>query len=91
MRRRSVVECLQQETELLVGFLVAHPEDIKDPLLDVPAMNTDRSAPDLIPVTHEVVGPSEGLGWRRLERIDPVRVRTRERMVDRRPSGRATR
>ena len=59
MWRRAVVERVQQEAEPLLRLLLRQPHDGEHPLLDVPAVDTDRAAADLIAVADDVVGVSE--------------------------------
>src|SRR5215211_1962556 len=57
MRRRAVVERIQQEAKSFLRLLFRQPHHREDALLDVSAMDTDRAAADLIAIADDVVGP----------------------------------
>src|SRR6478752_713622 len=55
VRWRAVLERLEQEAELLLGLRLVQPHDGEDPFLNIPAVDTNRTATDLIAVPHYVV------------------------------------
>ena len=61
MRRRAVLQRVQQEAELLAGFLGADLQRAEHLALHFLAVDTDRAAADFPAVQHHVVGLGEGL------------------------------
>src|SRR5215213_1650874 len=55
VRRRAVVERLQQEAELFLCLVLRQPHYSEHTLLNVPTVDTDRAAADLIAVADDVV------------------------------------
>src|SRR5690606_6938343 len=82
VRRGAVGERVEQEAELLPRLLLADAHDGEDPLLDVPAVDTDGSAADLVAVAHDVVGVCERVARVLLEAVDPLGGRGGEGVVD---------
>ena len=85
VRRRAVLERLQQEAELVPGLLLGDAEHLEHPLLHVRAVNTDGAATDLVAVADDVVGPGQRVVRVLVEVVGPVRVRRGERVVHRGP------
>src|SRR5438128_1493218 len=56
MRRRAVFERIQQKAETPPGFLVAETQSIKDNVLNIAAMDTNRTRSEFDAVQHEIVG-----------------------------------
>ena len=81
MRRRAVLEGLEEEAELRLRLLVGHAEECEHPLLHITPMDTDRAPTDLVAVAHHVVGPGQCLVGCGLEGIEPIGVGRCERMV----------
>src|SRR5204863_440214 len=55
VRRRAVLERLEQESELLLRLLGLHPDRAHDALLDVLSMDPDAPARELVSVRREIV------------------------------------
>ena len=68
VRRRAVLEGVEEEAELLLRLVLVDAHDREDPLLDVLAVDTDRAAPDLVAVADDVVGPGQGVAGVRCRR-----------------------
>src|SRR5690606_12991237 len=64
VRRRAVLERVEQEAELLLGLLGADAHDLEDALLHVLAVDTDRAATDLVAVADDVVGLGQRVAGR---------------------------
>ncbi|MPM29942.1 hypothetical protein SDC9_76484 [bioreactor metagenome] len=60
MRRGAVLEGVQQEAELLLRLFGAETHHLEDALLNVTAVNTDRTSADLNAVADEVVTVRQG-------------------------------
>ena len=89
MRGGTEGEGIQQEAELLVRLGVGQTHDVEDPLLNLPAVNTDRAATDLIAVAHHVVGVGECATRVGVERVHELGLGRGERMVHGSPGTRA--
>src|SRR5690606_31165916 len=50
VRRSAVLECVEEEAELLLRLLRADAHDVEHALLHVTAVDTDRAAADLVAV-----------------------------------------
>src|SRR4051795_29841 len=81
VRRRAVLERVEQEAEAPVGLLLAQPDDLEDLALDLGRVDADRAAAELPAVDDEVVAAREHRAGV-LERP----LRGRERVVDRGPA-----
>ena len=86
MRRRTVLERLQQEAELVLGLLGRDTQQVEDAALHVGAVDTDGAAADLVAVHDDVVRVRERLVRRLLEAVHPLSVRRGERVVHGRPT-----
>src|SRR6476620_1109125 len=56
VRRRAKGEGVQQESELVLGFVVIDAHHREHPFLDLATVDTDRAAADLVAVADDVVG-----------------------------------
>ncbi len=81
MRRRAVLQCIQQEAELLTLFMLFNAQNAKHGLLHVTVVDTHRSAADFITVDHHVVSIRYGLGWIGCQLFRTHLFRCRKRMV----------
>src|SRR5690606_20737567 len=61
VRRRTELECIQQEAKFLVGFLVADTERLEHGALHRRIEDTDRPTAQLGAVEHQVVGTRQRL------------------------------
>ena len=61
VRRRAVLERLEQEAELVLRLLRRDAEQVEDPALHVGAVDTDAAAADLVAVADDVVRVRERL------------------------------
>ncbi len=85
MRRRAVLERLEEEAELGLRLLLRKAQGVEERLLDLGVVDPDRSSADLVAVQDQVVRPRADLPQVLpvLEHFGVFRVRTRERMVHR--------
>jgi hypothetical protein len=81
VRRRSVAERLQKESEPAVSLIIGNAEVTKHSTLELRLMNPDAAGAELPAVEHQVVRKSANGHWVRLEPVEVVRVRVAERMV----------
>ena len=85
MRRGAVLEGIQQEAELRLGFLLADAHHVEHAVLDVTAMDTDGAAADLVAVADDVVGVGQRVARVLVEGVDPLGLRRGEGVVNGRP------
>ena len=91
MRGRAKGKGVKQEAELLLRLGLGQTHDLEDALLDLPAVDTDRAATDLVAVADHVVG----IGKRRtrvgVKGLHELGLGRRERVVHGCPGTRAHR
>src|SRR5699024_6575486 len=90
VRGRAELEGLEQEAELLRRLLFGDAHDLEHALLDVPAVDADRTAADLVSVAHDVVGIGQGRTGIRFERVEELGLGRGERVMDGRPGASPT-
>ncbi len=76
-------EGLEEEAELLLRLLLRDPHHLEDPLLDVAAVDSDRSAADLVAVADDVVRVRERRAGVGVEGVLELLLRRREGVVHR--------
>ncbi len=82
MRRRSEIERVQEESELVLDLLFAQAECGEYPALQAAVVDANAAASQLLPVHDQVVGPrSERQQFFDVFRIEIGPVRRRERMM----------
>ena len=81
MGRGAVLERVQHVSEAPVGLLLAVSQALEDAGLDVPAVDTNASARQFIPVADEVVGVAEHGARIALEVVEVFQLGHREGMV----------
>src|SRR3954452_20631023 len=69
VRRRPVLERLEQEAELALRLLLRQSEDAEDALLQFAFVDTQRATADLAAVQDDVVGDRQRLAWRVDQRL----------------------
>ena len=91
VRRGAVLEGIQQEAELRLGFLLADAHHVEHAVLDVAAVDTDGAAADLVAVADDVVGVGQRVTRVLVEGVNPFGLGRGERVVDGRPGAVAQR
>src|ERR1700761_3538930 len=86
VRRRAVLERVEQEAELGAGLFLAQPDYVEDLLLHGLLVYTDRAAADLVAVADHVVGVGQRGAWLSGELVRPIRQGRGERVVHRGPA-----
>ena len=81
MWRRAVFEGVDEEAELLHGFLWCEAEHLEHLRLQLAVMDTQRASADLYAVAYKVVGFGAHLSGFGCQQWYVVRVRHSERMV----------
>ena len=87
MRRRPVLERLEQEAELRLGLVLGQPDHLEDPLLHLRLVDPDRAAAELDAVHHDVVRLGQRPARLVAEPVAPLGYRRGERMVHGAPAG----
>src|SRR5688572_18693170 len=81
MRRSTIFKGVQQESETAARLLVAESERAENRVLNIPAVNTNRSRPELGTVKHQVVRFRTAARRIRGELFDIVVMNGCERMM----------
>src|SRR5690606_3034552 len=79
VRRRAELECIEQEAEFLVGFLVADAERLEHGTLHRRVEDTDRTAAQLGAIKHQVISARQRLA-RLVDQVFRRAARHGERM-----------
>ena len=87
MWRSAEGEGVEQEAELLAGLLLGDAHDLEHSLLDVPLVDTDGAAADLVAVAHDVVGVGQRGTRVLVEGVQELRLRGGECVVHGSPCG----
>ena len=74
MRRSSELECIKKESELGLRFFLANTHDLKDAVLDVTSVNTDRTTADFIAIANNVISVGQSISGILVESIQPFRL-----------------
>src|SRR5699024_6313970 len=70
VRGSAVLEGVEKEAELIRRLLFGDTRDLEHTLLDVPAVDADRTAADLVSVAYDVVGIGQGRTGIGVERVE---------------------
>ena len=86
VRRCSVTERIQEETELCLGLFHGEADRLKHLLLKILIMNTDRTGKQFITVQHKVIGSGTAVFGIGEQLVHILRLRSGKRMMRRNPA-----
>src|SRR5579872_5900768 len=81
MRRRAILQRLQEKSKARAGLIFGHAESMEDLALNILAMNTNGTRSQLGAVEHHVIGERAHRRRIRLQLIHVMLVRRSKRMV----------